>query len=466
MRHGNKLKCLFLAACFTYGIAAMREELPPYGLIKDAAEAIRAEREKEQEINAVMRNRSVFKKRDQGNIIRNARITQGDIGKMYEGLTLLCVGFDAAMLVDAEGVAVHRWQLPFSKAWPKPPHVPEPNPDVMTRFIDAEVYPNGDLLVIYHADSDTPYGYGMVKMDRYSKPIWRYERNAHHDMYVARSGAIYTLVHSYEEIETPRVPHFRSPMLADAIAVLTPDGKEQDVIPLTDAFYDTPYEAMLFSDLTEVDRKKHDYLHANSVMMLEEGMADKFPMFRPGWLLVSLRNIHTIAVIDPVTRKVQWAMRGIWKMQHDAQFLDNGNILLFDNVGYEPGGKKRSRVLEVEPVTQQVDWSYTGTRTESFYTDYHGGQQRLPNGNTLTVETGGGNKVMEVTPRGELVWRYIVRGRSDRTIENPINKAYRLSYSFFNKDFCDEMGCPKQHSTVFVPLEDLQPAAGGATPGQ
>ncbi|NBO17634.1 MAG: hypothetical protein EBV03_00105 [Proteobacteria bacterium] len=460
MKHSRKIKALFLISCFTYGIAAMREHLPPYDLYKDAMEALRASREKEQEIRTVMRNGSALRKREQSNIIRNARIWQSETGKMYDGATLICVGYDAAMLVDSQGVAMHRWQLPFSKAWESPPHVPDPNPDVMTRFIDAEVYPNGDLLAIYHADNDTPYGYGMVKMDMYSKPIWRYARNVHHDMYVARSGTIYTLIHSYQKVEQPRVPHFDSPMLADSVAVLSPAGEEQDIIPITEAFYDTPYEAMLFSDLTELDRKKHDYLHANSVMLLEESMADKFPMFKPGWLLVSLRNIHTIAVIDPATRKVVWAMRGIWKMQHDAQFLENGNILLFDNLGYDPGGKKHSRVLEIDPVTQGIIWSYTGSKTESFYTDYHGGQQRLPNGNTLTVETGGGNKIMEVTPSGELVWRYIVKGRGEHEIENPINKAYRISYSFFNKDFCTEVGCPSQQS-AFISAPDLAPAAGG-----
>jgi hypothetical protein len=38
----------------------------------------------------------------------------------------------------------------------------------------ARLLPNGDLLAIYAAAGDTPWGYGMVKMDRDSKVIWSY----------------------------------------------------------------------------------------------------------------------------------------------------------------------------------------------------------------------------------------------------------------------------------------------------
>ena len=50
-------------------------------------------------------------------------------------------------------------------------------------------------------------------------------------------------------------------------------------------------------------------------------------------MLISLRNLDTIAVLDRQKRSVIWAAGGIWRIQHDAEFLDNGHLLLYDNFG-------------------------------------------------------------------------------------------------------------------------------------
>lgn len=454
----TKIALALALAAFSYGVLSVRYRWPPYPEVLKAIQALEAREVKAAETRKVMRNKSLIKSRDQKNIVKNTKTKVIDAEGVFQGATLIAIGTGAAMLVDIEGQVLHRWNLPFSKAWGYPPHVPDPNPDPMVRFIDAEVFPNGDLLVIYHADQDTPYGYGMVKMNKNSEVIWKYARNAHHDMHIAADGHVYTLVHSYQKHAYDELGHFRSPMLADAIAVLSADGQPLDEIPLTEAFLDTPYEPLLFSQITELDKKKNDYLHANSVMRLEENIADKFPLFEAGQLLVSLRNLHTIAVIDPGTRKVVWAARGMWKMQHDAQFLPNGHILLFDNQGFEVGHKKpRSRLLEIDPLTQKVMWAYTGSTLENFYTQYHGNLQRLPNGNTLSVETADGNKIIEVTEAGNPVWRFSLRTRSEFKTPNPINKATRISYDFFDAPFREQimssLPAKKQQETASDSLE-------------
>ena len=69
-----------------------------------------------------------------------------------------------------------------------------------------------------------------------------------------------------------------------------------------------------------------------------------------------MRNLDAIAVVDPELRAVVWAARGPWQALHDAQVLDNGNVLLFDNQGLPKG----SRVLEYDPRTQAFPWSWSG----------------------------------------------------------------------------------------------------------
>ena len=82
--------------------------------------------------------------------------------------------------------------------------------------------------------------------------------------------------------------------------------------------------------------------------------------------------------------------------------LPNGNLLIFDNGtlrGY-------SRVIELNPLTEEIEWEYTAEPKEDFFAPYISGAQRLPNVNTLICE---GNKshLFEVTPEGEIVWDFV-----------------------------------------------------------
>ena len=104
-------------------------------------------------------------------------------------------------------------------------------------------------------------------------------------------------------------------------------------------------------------------------------------------------------------------MRGPWLRQHDPDLLANGNILLFDNQGnVGPGGI--TRVIEVDPKTQEIVWTYAGTPEEPFESEVRSSEARLPNGNTLITELDGG-RIFEVTKPGQIVWNYInpVRGQ-------------------------------------------------------
>jgi hypothetical protein len=59
-------------------------------------------------------------------------------------------------------------------------------------------------------------------------------------------------------------------------------------------------------------------------------------------------------------------------------------MLLFDNGPHRLGHTfLYSRVLEINPATQQVVWKYQDTPEWSFYSPRISNAQRLPNGNTL-----------------------------------------------------------------------------------
>jgi hypothetical protein len=344
-------------------------------------------------------------------------------GKTFDGFTLYAkarlggASNTQAFLVNMRRQVVHRWSIPFSKIWPDPPHLQGRIDDAMVCFIDCRLYPNGDLLVVLHAMDRLANGYGLVKLDRDSKVLWSYAAHVHHDVDVGEDGTIYAIQQQQVE-EPPRGLEFLpTPCLVDYLVVLSPDGKKvlKGPVSVLEAFRDSPYSLLLASlDRSgEEDDRPHsltgprfdesvlrkDALHTNSVRVLSRKLAPHFPGFKAGQVLISMRHLDTLAVLDLDRRSVVWAARGPWQAQHDAQFLDNGRLLLFDNRGL-PGG---SRVLEYDPRTQAFPWSYAGEGRRPFYSSVRGMCQRLPNGNTLVVNSKGG-EVVEVTPAREVVW--------------------------------------------------------------
>src|SRR5262249_34666921 len=162
----------------------------------------------------------------------------------------------------------------------------------------------------------TPFGYGLVKLDKDSNLIWAYAGNAHHDLDVADDGTIYTLAQTILKKAPAGLEFLPSPLIADSLVILSADGRELDSIPLLEAFRDSPYSLLVFDPATKpgtlspVDGKG-DLGHANSVRVLSKALANKFPLFKPGHVLISMRSHHLLAVVDPQSHSVVWAARGI-----------------------------------------------------------------------------------------------------------------------------------------------------------
>jgi hypothetical protein len=404
---------------YLYGAAVMFFQLPSYDFLDKAFAGAKA-------WNEHGRSTIPFLTSDQAAAARKEGITVDKEEKTSDGFTLYTRTDGArATLIDMRGTVVHHWELPFSRAWPHAPHVKDPLPDDQIHWFRCHLYANGDLLAIYHADGDTPYGYGLVKLDKDSKLLWVYAKNVHHDLDVGEDGTIYTLTQKIVSQPLPGLKESRTVrLLVDFLVVLSPEGRELESIPLLEAFRDSPYaltllsankqsnrielDAALHPDLASPSTKdersktaqwKGDLLHANSVKVLPRALAAKFPLFKPGQVLISLRSLDTLAVVDWQNRSVVWASGGIWWAQHDAEFLKNGHLLLYDNFG---SINKGTRILEYDPLTQAIPWYYANESSTPFTAFTRGMKQRLPNGNTLIVDPN--NRLFEVTRDKELVW--------------------------------------------------------------
>lgn len=336
-------------------------------------------------------------------------VTRYDPARAENGLTLYSSAHEqSAYLMDMRGKVVHRWQLNFSALWDESAAVKHPRGDDFIHIEKAHVLPNGDLIALYTAIGDTPWGYGIAKLNAQSQVIWKYLGHAHHDFALDDAGNVQVLTQQVVETDLPGFAHLPKPRIDDFLVTLSPDGEERASVPLVDVFAVSPYGRRLYFASNE-SFLNGDYLHANSVDILN-GPVPGIPGSRAGQALISFREISTVALIDPANRSVVWAQSGPWVRQHDAQVLPTGNLLLFDNEGGS-AGHGRSRVLEVDPATARIVWSYSGRDGEELESLSRSSQTRLANGNTLIVESMAG-RVIEVAPNGDIVWDFVnpVRG--------------------------------------------------------
>ncbi len=336
--------------------------------------------------------------------------------RSHEGWTFyVASGRQEARLVDMEGDSVHRWRLPFREAWPNPPHVDHPIPPDKISWETAYLYRNGDVLVSYSASGATPHGYGLVKIDRDSEPIWRFPERTHHDVEVGPAGEIWVLTHELRDRDEVDVQLAgETPYVIDNDLVrLSPDGEELDRLSLVDLIGDSPMARNLH--LWFDGHADWDPIHANDVDVVSGDFAEHHDFAEPGQLVVSMRAVDALAVVDVEDRTLEWMRRGPWSSQHDPELLDDGRMLIFDNHGH-PGEGGPSRILEYAPRSRGIPWEYTGDADEPFYTNWAGSHDPLPNGNVLVAESLEG-RIFEVTRDREIVWSYRRPGEILRAVE-------------------------------------------------
>ena len=230
---------------------------------------------------------------------------------------------------------------------------------------------------------------------------WDQTLDVHHDVTMAPDGRLSALVLEFRDIGR------RRPVRDDCIAFLDPaTGVEAE----RRCFYDMIVARPEVFPMKEVralrtngDSPHYDIFHTNAIHWIhDDALQSAFAEWKKGRVLICFRHQDRVALFDLEAGEVVWAW-GADELEgpHDAQILPNGHVLIFDN------GLKRkwSRVIEVDPATNEIVWSYTAPNKGDFFTLSRGSNQRLPNGNTL-ITSSEQAAVFEVTPEGEVVWRW------------------------------------------------------------
>ena len=133
-----------------------------------------------------------------------------------------------------------------------------------------------------------------------------------------------------------------------------------------------------------------DWTHMNDIDRLEN---DNFQL--------SIRNFDVVLEVDPETDEVvsvfgETGNHSIMRHQHNPHRLSAHGTLIVADSGND-------RVVEYDLEAGERVWTYTGPAFDGL--QWPRDADRLPNGNTLVTDSRN-NRILEVDPDGEIVWRF------------------------------------------------------------
>jgi Arylsulfotransferase (ASST) len=344
-------------------------------------------------------------------------VTIHDAKRAYEGYTLFAPHFGReAWLIDMRGRVVHRWTTKYLPGG------------------DGRLLPNGNLLRLNKTLKEPLHFLGsvsseLVEIDWEGNIVWKHEDPyMHHDFFRFKNGN--TLLNRHVLVPRDMVPKIKGGipgtelqegMWDNGFQEITPDGK---VVWEWLGYQHQDPEIDVVCPLCP----RTIWNYANGLFPAPEGD-----------IIESCRHFNTISIVDRNTGKIKWRWGSPYELghHHNPSMLENGNILVFDNgfhrqTSHEVADENYSRVIEINPKTNTIEWEYKDKNPQNFYSGICSSAERLPNGNTFICESSKG-RLFEVTPDKEVVWEffnpfYCEWGRLG--LSNLVFKAHRYGCEF------------------------------------
>jgi len=312
-----------------------------------------------------------------------------------KGYTLLTPhGDQSSYLIDMDGRVVHRWTFK---------HI---HPGYGRLLNNGNLLMTGSDVNLPDAPKDEPtkpplpfeqhvtrlggYHTTLVEVDWNGDIVWEYEnRCQHHDFYRFENGN--TMVPEWVELPDDlhkkvrggfKMPRERLPrLLGDDLVEVDKEGKEVRRLhiwklldPVKDPIYPTT--------------RRWEWTHVNSIDVNSKGD-----------IVFSARNADRVAIIDADSGEIRWKFDRTHG-QHNTTWVNDKNIQVFDN------GQVTSRVIEIDPETNEIVWTYHGVPFSQFFSGHISGASRLDSGNVLVCE-GTSGRLFEVNQASEVVWEWI-----------------------------------------------------------
>lgn len=165
------------------------------------------------------------------------------------------------------------------------------------------------------------------------KEVWRVEGAFHHSVEVDSEGNIWACGALAPGVLLPKN---RSNLLTQnfedqALVKVSRSGTIMDVISVSDLLTSSGNEYLLYG--CSNPRLNIDPIHLNHVYPVKSD----FGLIKKGSILVSLRNISTILIVEPVSKKILWSKTGPWMNQHCVTPVGNSQLTVLDNHAFSFG---------------------------------------------------------------------------------------------------------------------------------
>lgn len=315
-------------------------------------------------------------------------------------------------LIDIGGRVVHRWT--FEHIRPgygrllsngnllmtgSDVDLPDPPPDEPTK---------PPLPLEQHVTRLGGYHTTLVEMNWEGEIVWEYvNRFQHHDFYRFANGN--TMVPEW--VELPEDLHK---------SVKGGYKAHRERLP-----------RLLGDDIVEIDSAGREVRRIETWRLLDPGKDPIFPTTRrwewthlngidvsdDGDIVFSARNTDRVAIIDHASGELRWKFSGT-HAQHNPTFTPEGNVQIFDN------GHAGSRVVQVDPATDEIVWQYRGQPPQQFFSGHISGASRLESGNVLVCE-GTSGRLFEVNRNHQVVWEWINPFLNNNKRGEPTVSIYR-----------------------------------------
>lgn len=345
--------------------------------------------------------------------------------RMQPGLTLVAAAWKmdgewsrGFQLIDAQGGVLHQWKVPVDRLFDDPPDTG----GLPSRVIHGvHLFQNGDLM--FNLDY-----VGTALLDACGRVQWSKLTGGHHAITPADDSTFWVpAVENRSQAAADSFPGIDGPIFPNIVLRITRSGSVLDRLSALDLLYRNDLERYVAKGIAV---RREDVTHLNDADPLPDALANDYPLFDDGDLLLSLLHLDLVVVVDPDTRRVKWHASDPFIRQHDPDWMGDGWIGVFDNRrdytdrGTMLGG---SRVVAIQPHTDSTRILFPTDRSAPFYTRTMGAWQQLANGNLLLTESRTG-RVIEVTSGGETVWDWVIPPYSeDRVPEVPEAIRYDLT---------------------------------------
>ena len=247
----------------------------------------------------------------------------------------------------------------------------------------------------------------LVRLNRCSEVEWVIDRHFHHSIHLGPNGnlivPIVTNLHTtYKALYGPDTHDI--PLRDDGFAEVSPAGKILNEWSITQILIQNGYGGLLLGVAPyEIER-----IHLNDAEPILAG--DQY--VEKGDVMLSMRNLSSIALFRPSNGKIIWLHTGPWLNQHDIDYRGDGKFVLFGNDSLRTYPKDEYVPLRGYSTIYQYDMRSSQASELLELKKYGvnsvtgGRQQYLPDG-SLFIESTAQGVLYLLNRDGSIAWKYV-----------------------------------------------------------